>query len=389
MFRYMPLILLGAVLSVVLLDGMIPVYIKSFVYALSLTTKSIVVFLLPALIFMLLFKTVAQFARKATGVLFLIFAAVIISNFFSTMMSYQVGSFVYQMDLSIAKPPLSEEGLVPLWVFNMPKIVGNDIAIFSGIAMGIFFSFFKKTLGQKISLYFEKWVVFLLRFFVLVIPVFLIGFLIKLVHDKVITNIMSDYGLIFAVVALAQFGYISLLYFVSNGCKFTAFLKSIKNMLPAGIAGFSSMSSAAAMPLTMIGAEKNVRDLSFARLSIPTTVNIHLIGDCFAIPIFAFAVMKNFGVAEPFFLTYLLFAAYFVMAKFSVAAIPGGGIIVMLPFLESCFGFNAEMASLITALYILFDPVITCANILGNGAFSQGLSRIRDLFPVVFGKQTR
>ena len=108
---------------------------------------------------------------------------------------------------------------------------------------------------------------------------------------------------------------------------------------------------------------------------IPATVNIHLIGDCFAIPIFAFAVLKNFGMEDPGFIAYLAFAVYFVMAKFSVAAIPGGGIIVMLPVLESCLGFNPEMLSLITALYILFDPVITCANVLGNGGFAMVFSR--------------
>ena len=86
--------------------------------------------------------------------------------------------------------------------------------------------------------------------------------------------------------------------------------------------------------------------------------------------------MKSFGVADPSFLTYLPFAFYFVLAKFSVAAIPGGGIIVMLPILESKLGFTGEMASLITALYILFDPIITSANVAGNGAFAMLIHKI-------------
>ena len=51
-------------------------------------------------------------------------------------------------------------------------------------------------------------------------------------------------------------------------------------------------------------------------------------------------------------------------------------IIVMLPILESHLGFNAQMMSLITALYILFDPVITCANVLGNGGFAMVIDRL-------------
>jgi Na+/H+-dicarboxylate symporter len=35
------------------------------------------------------------------------------------------------------------------------------------------------------------------------------------------------------------------------------------------------------------------------------------------------------------------------------------------------------MLSLITALYILFDPVITCANVLGNGAFARMVDKLQ------------
>jgi Na+/H+-dicarboxylate symporter len=85
---------------------------------------------------------------------------------------------------------------------------------------------------------------------------------------------------------------------------------------------------------------------------IPATVNIHLIGDCFAIPILAFAIIKSFGLIEPSFWAIRYFALYFVLAKFSVAAVPGGGIYVMLPILESQLGFSGQMSTIITALYI-------------------------------------
>ena len=78
---------------------------------------------------------------------------------------------------------------------------------------------------------------------------------------------------------------------------------------------------------------------------------------------------------EPSLLNYLIFSMYFVIAKFSVAAVPGGGILVMLPIPKTYLGFNTEMMSLITALYLLFDPVITCANVLGNGAFAKLIDR--------------
>lgn len=379
MFRKMPFVLLGMIFLILLVDQWIPLPLKQAIYAVSLNLKSLIVFVLPFLIFMLLFNTISQLSKNATKMIAFILAAICCSNFISTMISYQVGTGVYQLDLSMAMPS-EENGLTPAWSFSLPKLVANDHAMFAGILLGIVLPRLSQGGSNYLSIRFERLVGYLLQLLTLIIPVFISGFILKLIHDDVLTNIITDYSLIFLLVAASVFGYIGCVYFLCNRCKLSGTIDSIKNMVPAAIAGFSSMSSAAAMPLTIIGAEKNSPNSPLARLAIPVTVNTHLIGDCFAIPIFAFAVMKNFGVEQPLFYSYLLFSLYFVMAKFSVAAIPGGGIIVMLPILEGHLGFTPEMASFITALYILFDPVITCANVCGNGAFALALTKLQALF---------
>ena len=166
------------------------------------------------------------------------------------------------------------------------------------------------------------------------------------------------------------------MYFVLEKFNLSKSVISIKNMLPAALSGFSTMSSAASMPLTIIGTEKNAKNKDLVHTVIPATVNIHLVGDCIAIPCFAYAILKNYNLPQPELYTYIIFTFYFVLAKFSVAAIPGGGIIVMLPILDKYLGFNTEILSLITALYILFDPFITSANVLGNGAFARIIDKL-------------
>ena len=376
MFRKMPIVLLFIVLGIALLNQFIPLPWKSFFYALSLTIKSFIIFVLPLIIFMLLFKTMATLTSKATKIIFLLLGAIVLSNFISTMVSYCVGQWVYHLDLSLTLPP-ETNGLQPLWNFSLPKWVGNDIALFAGLFLGIFLSWATPAVAKKLSLSFEGIIQFLLRILMALIPIFIAGFMIKLIEDKVLESMLLSYALIFTIVAIAQFGYIFSLYFALNGFQWGKTFQCIKNMLPAALSGFGSMSSAASLPLTLVATEKNTGDPDLTRLVIPATVNIHLIGDCFAIPIFAFAVLKTFGLAAPSLLTYTIFAFYFVIAKFSVAAIPGGGIIVMLPILESILGFHTNMSSLITALYIFFDPVITTANITGNGAFALLLHKIR------------
>lgn len=375
MFHKMPFILLGVIILIALLNPYIPLSAQSFFYALGLSIKSIIMFLLPLVIFGLLFKTSAQLAKSATKIILFLLVAICCSNFLSTMISYNIGMVVHSFDLSIAIPQ-DTLGLQPAWKFSLPLWISNATAMFAGLVLGVGVSLFKWKAIEKFSLFLEKGVNGILKGFIFAMPVFIAGFAMKLIHDGVIVQIVKDYALIFALVALAMFGYIVLIYLMGNRFHMNSFVTSIKNMLPAAVTGFGSMSSAAAMPLTIVGAEKNSKYPHIARAVIPATVNIHLIGDCFAIPLFAFAVMKNFGLDQPEFGAYLTFAFYFVMAKFSVAAIPGGGIIVMLPILENCLGFNAEMMSLITALYILFDPVITCANVFGNGGFSMVFSKV-------------
>lgn len=379
MFRKMPLILLGEIIIILCLEHYMSLEVKSLIYAISLTIKSFIMFLLPFLIFGLLFKVAATLAHNATKVIVFVLASVCLSNFLSTLVSYNVGSLVYTFDLSLFLPK-DLKTLEPTWTFALPKLIANDKAMFLGLISGVVISLLKPNLGDRLSGYLEKGVSKILSSFALLIPLFVAGFVVKLQYEEILIRIIYDYALIFAVIAIAQFSYIFLIYGIVNQFNIKKFLTSLRAMLPATLAGFSTMSSVAAMPLTILAVEKNSADPELSRSLVPATVNIHLIGDCFAIPIFAFAVLKNFGIEEPTFLSYLIFAFYFVLAKFSVSAIPGGGILVMLPILEAHLGFNAEMMSLITALYILFDPIITSANVLGNGGLSMVLGKVSSLW---------
>lgn len=376
MLHKMPFVLVCLIALIAIVDPYLSIHFKSVLYALSVSVKSAIIFTLPVIIFMLLFKTICQLSKNATKLILLILAGVCISNFISTMISYQIGSVMYGMDISLSQVA-TENGLQAAWNVTLPTLVANDTALFSGLILGLAFSFLLPTQAPRLAEHCDKIVFFLLRAITYVVPFFISGFMVKLIHDKVMSHIVQHYAFIFAVVAASVYSYILFLYALANRFRLKECLQSIKNMIPAAVAGFSSMSSAGAMPMTIIGCEKNTKNGDLSRLIVPTTVNIHLIGDCFAIPIFAFAILNSFGVVEPSFGAYFIFALYFVLAKFSVAAIPGGGILVMLPLLDGYLGFTPEMASLITALYILFDPVITTANVLGNGAFAMVLDRVQ------------
>ncbi|MDA8561704.1 cation:dicarboxylase symporter family transporter [Gammaproteobacteria bacterium] len=374
MFRKLPIILIVLISIILLINPYLPLEIKQNIYAISLTVKSLILMFLPIVIFALLFNAVVGLSTGATYIIVLILLFVCASNFISTFLSHYVGSWIYSFNLSLIVPKDSS-GLRAAWNFEFPRFIENNKAMFFAVLLGLLLNKFKKSLSLKIATIFEKIINYTLKSFTLLIVLFVSGFVVKMQYDGTIHTIIKDYTFIFLVVMLAQYGYIFFVFAVINKFKLNKFIQSIKNMLPATVAGFSTMSSASVMPLTIMGIERNSHNKKLVKSIVPATVNIHLVGDCFAIPIFAYAVIKTFGITEPSLISYLVFVCYFVLAKFSVAAIPGGGIIVMLPILESCLGFNGQMLSLITALYILFDPVITSANILGNGMLAKVIDK--------------
>jgi Na+/H+-dicarboxylate symporter len=240
-----------------------------------------------------------------------------------------------------------------------------------GIVVGLIFSFYKVPTITKLAQDMRHWVtVFLQKAFIPLLPIYVFGFILKMEHEGTLTILVKNSGHIFGLLCVLILTYISFLYFIASGFRITRFFELVRNMIPAGITGFSTMSSAATMPVTLAATEKNMGDEQFADLVIPTTVNIHLMGDALAIPILALAVLSLSGIPLPTFEDYLLFTFYFCLAKFSVAGIPGGGIIVMIPILQKYLHLTPEMASLMTTIYIVQDPIFTSANVMGNGAFA-------------------
>lgn len=379
MFRYMPITLAIIIAAIIALGQFLPLAVIQLLFGLAISIKSLIIFLLPIVIFALLYKAALNLAKDASQIIILIITSVIFSNALTTFLSQFLGAWIYQLDMSLTIPEAASE-LEPSILFELPSLIPNHIAMFSGIIFGILSARIMPTRAPQIGANLEKIVNYLLQIIGALIPVFVAGFIAKLQYDGTITQIITDYSVIFMVIAISQISYITILYLVFNKFSLPSTLTSIKNMLPAAFSGFSTMSSAASMPLTLVGTENNAKNKDLVHTVVPATVNIHLIGDCIAIPCFAFAILKNYGMELPTFFIYMTFTAYFVLAKFSVAAIPGGGIIVMLPILEQYLGFNTEMLSLITALYILFDPVVTTTNILGNGAMAQFIDKIYDKF---------
>ena len=365
-----PLLLLAVLFFSLFFGGLLPTEWKSVAYGVSLTIKEVLIFVLPTLIFSYVFSSMVNLQRRAMHFVLLVVPLVCLSNFTSTWLAYFCGSLFIPNEIAVTGFMDSDANLLAPWQLKLPQLVSNDLALFFGMIMGIASAFKVPNSAKRWSqnlLAFSNGV--LNRFFVPIMPIFILGFTLKLEHDQVLKALCQNYLTIFLMIFGTAFGYILLVYGALSRLRLKIWWQYLSNMWPAALAGFSTMSSAAAMPLTLHAAEKNTQRPDISGPVIPATVNIHLVGDCFAIPIFALAILLSFGHGFPDIQSYAAFVFYFVLAKFAVAGVPGGGILVMLPVLQQHLGFSSEMLSLITVLYIIFDPVVTAANVFGNGAF--------------------
>jgi Na+/H+-dicarboxylate symporter len=367
----LPFILLALILLPMAFGSYIPLIVKSFFYSLSLSIKDILVTLLPLIIFSFLFNSLISLKQRAILFIILLLIMVATSNFAAITTGYTIGSaFLPFLDLNLHAQQESSS-LTTLWNLTIPKVISNEPAIILGIILGVYFALkpnaFTESIAKKLN---NLASAFLKKVFLPILPLFILGFILKLENDGSLSKVFNTYGSVLILVVATQIFYIMLVYLVASELNFMKALHYIKHMLPAMLTGFSTISSAATIPVNIMCTEKNLRNPNFARMVIPATANIHTLGSAIGLTILSLATLLAFGHGLPSAVNFFIFAFYYTMAKFAVAGIPGGVVLVVSPLLETYLGFNAEMIGLITAIYMMFDPFGTATNVTCNGAFA-------------------
>jgi len=365
-----PIILFVTLMLPIFFGSQIPLEIKSISYALSLSIKGVLEFVLPFIIFSFIFYCLSNLQKGALFFVFLLIVCIFVSNFTALMMSYCSGYIGLNLLHFTATAVNTAPQLAPAWQFHLTKLISNDIALLWGFSIGIFFSIWPNPKAKKIAIKLN-WLanLFLKKVFLPLLPLFILGFVFKLEYEHLLKTSLTLYGPILVLIIVTQWLYICSWYFVASQFSFKKFWFYLKNVLPASLTGFCTISSAAAMPVLLVSTEKNLGDAEQAKMLVPAIINIHTIGSAIGIPILSLATILTFGLPMPSLYTFSIFAFYTALAKYAVAAVPGGVIIVVAPILEAHLGFSSDMVGLITAVYLICDPFGTTANVTANGVF--------------------
>lgn len=384
----LPCQLLISIFSAFLIGRNIEASKVSLFYTASSFFIEILLFLLPLMIFCYIYLAITAAKQKSLFMMAFIFIAVTLSNSLALFTAYFFSSLVLPVIGIDTNPELLtrfNSSIEPLFKLDLPALFSTDKALFSAVLLGSVENIFMrddvkiKPLLKAAIFQINRTVNFCLnKIFLPFLPLYVFGFCLKLSYDNALTFLFQAYGKVFIASMLLVLGYLFFLYFVGSYGNLNQTLNAIKKMLPAGLTGFSTMSSMATLPVTLRCVRETTKDTHLTDLTVPTSANIHMLGDDLTIVVTAMALLSMFGMPNPSFGQFVLFAGAFCIAKFSCVGVPSASVLVVLPVLQTFLGFTPEMIAVLTTIYVLQDPFGTAANVMGNGAFTLILQRVKN-----------
>lgn len=375
----LPAQLMLVIASVFLCGSYVNENMIRFFYTFSLFFKEILSFCLPFIIFSFVVKGILSFKKNAPFILAILIGTIFLSNGIVALLAYGVAKmfvpYIVQ-DMSVSSFVIGQS-LEPYYRFSLPVSISSEHALLLAIVVGIFLSVVHlPKVESAINLLKNIVETFLNSYFIPLLPLYVFGFLLEVHHKGIFESLFVHYGKTFCIIFVTQTLFIITYYIVAARGSVSRAFTYIRNAWPSYVTAFSTMSSTATIPVSINCAEKNIGNRPLAQISMPIMANIHLLGDSVGTPLLALVTAALFLGHIPDFGAYATFVSYFCTAMLAVSGIPGGGIIVMIPVLVSQFGFNQEMVSIVTALYLLLDPFGTAANVMGDGALIIMVKRV-------------
>jgi Na+/H+-dicarboxylate symporter len=342
--------------------------------------KTCLMALLPFLIFSYVATGILALRKNAPFILAVILLTVCVSNALVGLAAYSTCwfslSWLAQQSSTIAQMQ-SLWTIEPYFAFALPTLMRSEQALLVALGLGIFLTWYPVRTYEIFLTRLKKIIDFCIRKILMpFLPLYVAGFLLKIQAEGLLQQVVGDYSRTFILMFAMHWTFLLIWYLVSQRGNVAAARQRMMGAMPSYMTAMSTMSSTATIPVTLQCAEKNEVHEGLAHVSIPILANIHLLGDAVSVPLLALVTKVIFTGGFPSLIQYFWFLGYFVVSMLAVAGIPGGGIMVMIPVLESMMQFSPDMISLITALYLMQDPFGTAANVMGDGALVMMIERI-------------
>lgn len=178
-------------------------------------------------------------------------------------------------------------------------------------------------------------------------------------------DILKQYAAVIAIIYVGCIVYICLVYFptVAVFCRYNL-VKFIRNCFPSFFIAFSTMSSNAALPVTM----ENGRDCgipeSITSFTLPLGCTMHMDGTAMYQGMLAIFIANVYGMPLSL-MQQVQVVLMATLAAVGTAGVPGAGMIMLGTVLVSV-GLPIEGIALIMGFLPIVSPICTATNVLGG-----------------------
>lgn len=380
---WVALSLITVLAAAFLLESYIPLNIKEWTYAFSLTIRGLIMGILPILLIAFISYSMLLMRKKAVQYFFSLITFVMITNFTAIMFGYFFARLFVDSRTMEPISIVSGRTLVPAFLPINLSLFSTTTGLLIGVNLGIFLAFYTvyrsdKIFGIDISKTLEKFYSFaniVLKFVVLpLIPIMVFGMAVKLRYEGLLSDMLSVYGKVVLYFVEAEMLYVLLILLLVSCFRVNVIRELIVKALPATLVALSTSSSAATMPVTIKCAASLSKNPEIAR-AFAATSNINMVGTAVGMNVMVLTFMTMYGFDIPDLYTYIGYAAQFMILMFGVVGVTGGSIFVMAPLIENGLNVPSGVIAIIAALVMLLDPIDTSTNVTSTIIWSRAFEK--------------
>ncbi|MGA2655275.1 MAG: dicarboxylate/amino acid:cation symporter [Gammaproteobacteria bacterium] len=359
--------LLGALIGAVAPDWLVRTF-----NTLSMLFESFIKFLIPLIIFFFIAEGLAQLQKKSNkivgAIVSLTFISTVGAGIFALLVGLKVIPFFTFMPVEIAQsssfPSFFQLPLEPVMSILAALILSFIIGLGTQYAHG-------NAIEQIVHEGKNILQLLLTHIIIPVLPVYILSIFVNFSASGIIANTFATYIGVLILVVFLQIIWLLVLYIAAGIISKQNPFKLLRNMLPAYLTAFGTMSSVSTIPVSMRAQKSNHVHESIVNVTVPLCATIHLSGSMITILTCSLAVMHLVpGLEVPNMSQLLLALLLLSFVMIAAPGVPGGGVMASLGVLTLMFGFNEDAIGLMIALYMTQDSFGTATNVTGDGAIS-------------------
>lgn len=291
------------------------------------------------------------------------FAYVVDTNIFPKLLN--VGSFILH---DTTNP---EEALVKSLInIKIAPLMDVMTALVLAFVLGLGIAYLKEDTVKKFMDEFQLIVEGTIKSVIIpLLPFHISGIFANMTYAGKVEMIIAVFAKVFVVIIILHILILLFQYTVAGSLNGKNPISLIRTMLPAYFTAVGTQSSAATIPVTLAQTKKNGANDGIAEFTIPLFATIHLSGSTITLTSCSLAIMMLEGMNFSF-SSYFGFILMLGVTMVAAPGVPGGAVMAALGLIQSMLGFNAELSSLMIALYLAQDSFGTACNVTGDGALA-------------------